>query len=76
MEKKPVLVLQMQRMGDLILSFPLFLWLERAFPGHPVWVVAEEGFYKPLMPLAPGWSSSPGPAWSIWNATSTSCSST
>ncbi len=53
MGKKPILVLQMQRMGDLILSFPLFLWLQREFPGHPVWVVAEEGFYKPLMPLAP-----------------------
>ena len=43
----------MQRMGDLILSFPLFLWLERAYPGHPVWVVAEEKFYQPLMPISP-----------------------
>lgn len=53
MSKKPVLVLQMQRMGDLVLSFPLFLWLQRKFPGHPVWVVAEEGFYSPLMSIAP-----------------------
>lgn len=52
-EKKPILILQMQRMGDLILSFPLFLWLQRTYPGHPIWVVAEENFYKPLMPIAP-----------------------
>jgi len=51
--KKPILVIQMQRMGDLILSFPLFLWLERAFPGHPVWVMAEPIFARPLMRLSP-----------------------
>jgi ADP-heptose:LPS heptosyltransferase len=51
--KKPILVIQMQRMGDLILSFPLFLWLERAFPGHPVWVMAEPGFAGPLARLSP-----------------------
>ncbi|HBR07145.1 MAG TPA: glycosyltransferase family 9 protein [Desulfovibrio sp.] len=50
---KPILVLQMQRMGDLILSFPLFLWLQRAFPGRPIWVAAEERFFRPLMPLSP-----------------------
>lgn len=53
MSKRPILVLQMQRMGDLILSFPLFLWLERAYPGHPIWVVAEEKFFRPLMPVSP-----------------------
>jgi ADP-heptose:LPS heptosyltransferase len=51
--KKPILVIQMQRMGDLILSFPLFLWLERVFPGHPVWVMAEPAFARPLMRLSP-----------------------
>ncbi len=50
---KPILVLQMQRMGDLILSFPLFLWLQRISPGRPIWVVAEERFFRPLMPLSP-----------------------
>ncbi len=50
---KPILVIQMQRMGDLILSFPLLLWLERAFPGHPVWVMAEPAFARPLMRLSP-----------------------
>ncbi|ACS81060.1 glycosyltransferase family 9 protein [Maridesulfovibrio salexigens] len=53
MSKRPILVLQMQRMGDLILSFPLFLWLERTYPGHPIWVVAEEKFFRPLMPISP-----------------------
>lgn len=52
--KKPILVIQMQRMGDLILSFPLFLWLGRAFPGHPVWVMAEPAFAGPLARLSPG----------------------
>lgn len=51
--KKPILVIQMQRMGDLILSFPLFLWLQRLFPGHPVWVMAEPAFAGPLMRLSP-----------------------
>ncbi|WP_320172453.1 glycosyltransferase family 9 protein [Maridesulfovibrio sp.] len=53
MSKAPILVLQMQRMGDLILSFPLFLWLERTYPGHPIWVVAEEKFFRPLMQISP-----------------------
>lgn len=53
MSKRPILVLQMQRMGDLILSFPLVLWLERTYPGHPIWVVAEENFFRPLMNVSP-----------------------
>ncbi|WP_321402309.1 glycosyltransferase family 9 protein [Maridesulfovibrio sp.] len=53
MPKYPILVLQMQRMGDLVLSFPLFLWLERTYPGHPIWVVAEESFFRPLMSVSP-----------------------
>ncbi len=51
--KRPILVIQMQRMGDLILSFPLFLWLRRAFPGHPLWVMAEPGFAEPLRRIGP-----------------------
>ncbi|QGY41962.1 glycosyltransferase family 9 protein [Pseudodesulfovibrio cashew] len=43
----------MQRMGDLILSYPLLLWLARRYPGHPLYVAAEENFYKPLMKLSP-----------------------
>ncbi|SDB29570.1 ADP-heptose:LPS heptosyltransferase [Desulfonatronum thiosulfatophilum] len=53
MSKKPILVLQMQRMGDLILSFPLFLWLQREYPGHPLWVVGEPRFYNELLRLSP-----------------------
>jgi len=49
----PVLVLQMQRMGDLILSFPLMLWLSRCYPGRPLHVVAEDTFFRPLMPISP-----------------------
>jgi len=50
---KPILILQMQRMGDLILSFPLMLWLERTYPGRPVWVVAEPMFYRELVRVSP-----------------------
>ncbi|WP_027186101.1 glycosyltransferase family 9 protein [Desulfovibrio inopinatus] len=53
MPHRPILVLQMLRMGDLVLSFPLFLWLSRMYPDHPIWVVAEPTFYKGLMPLSP-----------------------
>ncbi|MDR1490482.1 MAG: glycosyltransferase family 9 protein [Desulfovibrio sp.] len=53
MKHHPVLVLQMQRMGDLVLSFPLLADLGRGFPGHEIWVVGEADFFKPLMPLSP-----------------------
>lgn len=49
----PNLVIQLQRMGDLVLSFPLFSWLAAQEPDHPVWVVAEPDFFQALMPLAP-----------------------
>jgi ADP-heptose:LPS heptosyltransferase len=51
--KRPVLVLQMQRLGDLVLCFPLLRWLARRYPGHPLWIVAEERFSTPLLPLSP-----------------------
>lgn len=53
MSKKPILIMQMQRMGDLILTYPLMLWLEREYPGHPIYVAAGEQFYKPLMRFSP-----------------------
>jgi len=53
MAGEPVLVLQMQRMGDLILSFPMMLWLSRCYPGRPIQVVAEESFFRPLIPVSP-----------------------
>jgi ADP-heptose:LPS heptosyltransferase len=58
-----ILVLQMQRMGDLVLSFPLFLWLARAWPGAAVRVVGEPMFFGPLAAVGPaveyvGWADS------------------
>lgn len=49
----PMLVLQMQRMGDLVLTFPLLLWLKRCFPARQIHVVAEERFFTPLLPVSP-----------------------
>ena len=49
----PVLVLQMRRMGDLILTFPLLLHLARLHPGSPLWVVADPLFFRELLPLTP-----------------------
>lgn len=53
MSNAPVLVLQMQRMGDLVMTFPLLGWLARHFPGHPVWTIAEPRFFTALCKLAP-----------------------
>ncbi len=51
---KPILVIQMQRMGDLIMTFPLLLWLKRRFPGQEIVVVADPHFYTDLAPIGPG----------------------
>ena len=53
MSQAPVLVLQMQRMGDLILSFPLLALLQQRYPGHPLWTVAEPRFFQHLYGLSP-----------------------
>lgn len=52
-QDRPILILQMQRMGDMILCFPLLLWLARQYPGRPIWVVAEPMFFTELLPLSP-----------------------
>ena len=49
----PIAVIQTQRMGDLILTYPLLLWLARRYPSHPVTVVAEPDFAAPLAPISP-----------------------
>jgi len=49
----PILILQMQRMGDLVLSFPLEGWLKSRFPQTPIWVVGEPLFYNGLIPFSP-----------------------
>ncbi|KAF0232164.1 MAG: putative glycosyl transferase family [Desulfovibrionaceae bacterium] len=53
MSNNPALILQMQRMGDIILSFPLFLWAARTTPDRPIWVVAEPHFYEELLHVSP-----------------------
>lgn len=49
----PVLILQMQRMGDLALSFPLASRLLGQNPERPVWVVGEPLFYQGLVEISP-----------------------
>lgn len=51
---KPVLVLQMRRLGDLILTFPLLQELQKIYPQAPILMAAEPGFYDELAPFAPG----------------------
>ncbi|MGE4298431.1 MAG: glycosyltransferase family 9 protein [Desulfovibrionaceae bacterium] len=53
MAPPPILILQMQRMGDLVLTYPLILWLQRRHRDHPIWVVAEKDFFEGLMALSP-----------------------
>jgi ADP-heptose:LPS heptosyltransferase len=48
-----ILVLQMQRLGDMIMSYPLLIWLTRLYPRQPLWVVGEPGFYQELLPVSP-----------------------
>lgn len=49
----PTLLLQVQRMGDLVLTFPLMARLLSLEPERPLWVMAEPKFYEQLMPLTP-----------------------
>lgn len=53
MSADPVLVLQLQRLGDLVLTFPLLEDLAARYPGHPLLVAAEEKFYKGLEVFSP-----------------------
>lgn len=53
MSGDPILILQLQRMGDLILTFPLLLDLARRFPQNPLWLAGEPLFFRPLMQFAP-----------------------
>ncbi len=53
MAADPILVLQLHRMGDLILTFPLLIRLRQLWPHNPLWIVAEPAFFQQLMPLAP-----------------------
>lgn len=52
-DTRPLVVIQTQRMGDLILTYPLLLWLARQRPGQDVTVVAEPTFAGPLSRISP-----------------------
>ena len=43
----------MQRLGDIVLCFPLYLWMARTYPGRPIWVVGEPAFYQELLAVSP-----------------------
>ncbi len=65
MANAPILILQMQRMGDLVLTFPLISWLLAEKRGHPIWVAGDERFFEALLPLGPeavyfSYSAAPG----------------
>lgn len=53
MALEPSLIIQRQRMGDLVMTFPLMGWLRQMEPERPVWVLAEPEFFEALMPFAP-----------------------
>lgn len=61
MAKDPILIIQMQRMGDVILTFPLLSRLMLSEPDRPLWVVAEPQFFRELMPLSPNGVTYMGP---------------
>lgn len=46
------LIIQAQRLGDLVLTYPLFAWLKKQ-DDKEIFVLAEEKFYKELLPLSP-----------------------
>jgi hypothetical protein len=43
----------MERMGDLILTFPLITWLNKIHAGREIWVVGEENFFSSLYKISP-----------------------
>lgn len=60
MNTAPTLILQMQRMGDLIMTFPLLAYLQSRNAARlpsdaerPLWVVAEQLFFNELLQLGP-----------------------
>ncbi len=53
MEQDPTIIIQIQRMGDLIISFSLVERLLCVEPERPIWIVAEPCFYEPLCALGP-----------------------
>lgn len=50
----PILLIQLRRLGDLIMTFPLLYSLRMRYPANPIFFVGEESFYKELQPFVPG----------------------
>lgn len=46
------LIIQAQRLGDLVLTYPLFTWLKKQ-DEKEIFVLAEEKFYKELLHISP-----------------------
>jgi hypothetical protein len=49
----PIVVIQMQRLGDVVLTFPLLLWLRRQYPDQELWLRADPQFAALAAGLAP-----------------------
>lgn len=65
MAETPILIIQMQRLGDMVLSYPLMGQLSRLHAGIPLWVVGEEKFFSELIEFSPNatyfsYAASPG----------------
>jgi ADP-heptose:LPS heptosyltransferase len=52
-QEKPILILQMQRMGDLVLTYPLCGWLAASRPNIPIWLVGEQVFFENMLDISP-----------------------
>ncbi len=46
------LIVQAQRLGDLVMTYPLFIWLKKQ-DDKEIFVLAEEKFYKELLHISP-----------------------
>lgn len=44
----PILIIQLHRLGDIILTYPLFLWLKKTYPNCPIFILGEQIFYKEI----------------------------
>ncbi|GHV52153.1 heptosyltransferase [Deltaproteobacteria bacterium] len=51
--EKPILILQMHRLGDMVLTFPLLARLGQIYPQNPLWVVGEKPFFSELIAFSP-----------------------
>jgi len=50
---KPILIIQLQRMGDVILTYPLWVWLLKVYPNHPIVFFVEEEIVKQVKDFFP-----------------------